>query len=218
MKTGINPIKKISTKIFDLGIKARDQEIEFNKKRALKEQESEKVKELSASITDMHRRIDIGSDDYKEIEKQHTQELDTYINQSSDLLIKIDNLKEEESRLQTQQSLLGNDIQEKTELLHKLEVELPKVDTKVKTKKDELESISVELQNKKRDKMETLSKLSTDIKTSSEELQSLRKTIKKEKDEIERETRILAVKKADLDIYLIRMKKKYPNEIFTLID
>lgn len=218
MSRQATPIKKISTKIFDLGIKARDAEIELNKQQILIDQEVEKAKETASSVTDMHNRLEVGSSDYAEIEKQHLEELDSYIKKSRELKDQIEEESNTYSQLSRQNNHLLQEIQKNSKLEASLSDKVAHIDKKIESLTKELKSVLVELSSKKSEKEKELRDLNKLVSEEKGKLSNLKEDIRKRKVDIERETRILAIKKADLDIYLSRMKKKYPNEVFTLTE
>lgn len=218
MSKTTDPIKKISTKIFELGIKKRDMEIESNKARIKDEEQKEKAKELSASITEMSKRLLVNDPDYKEVEKLHLIELDEYIEKS--VSYKEKNSLEEEKNviLSKQNSFLAGEIEKNSKVADLCFETIIKTEGEMSEKADELKFLSVELQAKKDEKRKELTNLQQQVEKERTALSSLQSRIAIDTKEIRREQRILSIQKTDLDIYLSRMKKKYPTEKFILIE
>lgn len=174
--------------------------------------------EKSQSLTEMHKKISVLEPDYKEIERERLIEVDGYMSRSVALRESIDEDEKrlsgarlEQSRITESVGRVKESLKKTTEQLVAFNAEKDKVSGELKTAKQELEDVEKE-------KGAVSAKLDREIKQAREVLRLVENETDHRKKEIEREERILGLKKRDMDIYASRMHKKYPSENFTLMD
>ncbi len=172
--------------------------------------------ELSATLTDLRKCILVDRGDYKLIEAERIATIEEIDEKLVDLKIELEekqgsvkNLSATATGLQNQIPVLEKDIVKKTVQKTELTEEVKKLST-------EVEKLKENHKNEAEEKRLTLKGLITEINSAREKTRTIKKEYEDTRLEILRETRLLSIRRSDLEIYEIRMRKKYPNETFIL--
>jgi uncharacterized phage infection (PIP) family protein YhgE len=189
-------------------------------KIALLKIENEKLekqnKELAEAVSEKMKRLQFDLSDYKKIEQEHFNKVENLTNQAVELISKVEEKQElfnklnnNISILQEKEPILKDDINKTGINLTKLEDKLLKETEEFNKKKFNNEEFIKVLDKKIKEKQSELSKFDSDLEKCKKEFDD---TLEK----INEENRILSKKQRDLEIYELRLRKKYPNETIIL--
>ena len=194
----------------------------FEKKRELEatiavlRQEEEILKrsvaEKSESLSDLRSRILSVNPDYEIVEKEHIAEVEEYQEKKTSLLESIEN--EQVAVLSVMEE--RNGLSRTKEKLEKEILVLTENDRKIKagieTGLPELEQLKSDIQKARVEKARTIRDLDEEIGKKAETLKAIMEDSEKRLKTVEKEERLLSIKKRDLEIYEVRLRKKYPRE------
>ena len=170
------------------------------------------------SLGEVLKRLLAADPDYKEIEEGRLKEIDNYVGQRVVLVGEIETSEERKIRISREISNIESSIEKKTEDLKKVTEQLSAFSAEKNRVSDELREVKKEFEEARLEKEAVLARLTKEIKQAREDLRMVEHETKNKKEAIEREERVLGLKQRDLDIYLSRMKKKYPGETFSLAE
>lgn len=193
-------------------------ELEEKKNHLLSENEAleSRKRELVATLADLQKKNFVHSGDLREITAlrvKETDELDEKL-----IMLKMDNENYAENNLVLSVTMnnLQNAIQKAEEENLKLQNDKETLEKDMEILNKRFDTFKLIKQDEENEKRETLANLNTEMSFAKEELRKTSKESQEKKTEIERETRLLAIKRSDLEIYEMRMRKKYPHEVFVL--
>ena len=170
------------------------------------------------SLGEVIKRLSVAEPDYKEIERDRIIEVDSYMGRSVSLKTEIENEEEILKNNRDELSRTTNLIVLAKETLKKVTEQLGAFTGEKEKVSERLKALKQDFEDEEKERDVVLAKLDKDIKKAREELRLTTNETEIKKKEIEREERILGLKKRDLEIYTSRMQKKYPKETFTFLD
>lgn len=203
-------------------LQLKDEILALEERKAKMRSECEVLeKELTEkreSLGEVLKRLAVAEPDYKEIEQERLQEVDSYMGKSVSLREEIDKGEDRLRSIATESNNLTNNIEKNKESLKKSTLQLTAFTKEKEKVSNQLNTLKRKFEATEKDEKAILKRLTSEIRQARESLRLVENETIHKKSEIERESRVLGLKQRDLDIYASRMHKKYPSENFTLMD
>ena len=193
-------------------------ELEEKKQKLLKELEPLRKEhfELSATLTDLRKCIVVDKGDYKLIEAERLNIIEELDYKVISLRLEFEEKQNAVKGLVNENNGLQTSIQNGEKELEKQKLIKTELQNEITKYSASLDDIKLALEKVKDEKRILISQLSEEASEKRKELSQMRKEYEEKRFELLRETRLLSIKRSDLEIYEARMRKKYPNESFIL--
>jgi chromosome segregation ATPase len=203
-------------------LEKQEQEREIDGRIATKREEEEiltrQVQEAAESLTDLRQRIIETDPDYVFVKQEYRDSVAFYegrtIELQEDIEAKEGELRALSGRLGAVRTELDALKDEKTTLIQ----EIGEKRAEIGTVTEELNEVKRELEQVKDDRRETISDLDEKIRLGKRELTFVIADATARKAIIEREERLHGIRRHDLEIYEMRLRKQYPEAIIKLPD
>ena len=195
-----------------------EMEVEKNKLHSEIERLQKEHNELTSTLSDLRKCILVDKGDYKLIEAERIAKIEGLDEKLIDVKVELEEKQNSVKNLVNS----SNSLQQIIEILKKgaeKEGEKKKdLQTEIDSLVISLNQIKIAFQNEETEKRDLIRSLNAEIDEKKEELRVMREEYEAKRFEILKDERLLSIKRSDLEIYEMRMKKKYPSETFVLKD
>ena len=193
-------------------------ELEEKKKKLRVEVEllERRCNEKAEALTDLRASLFVAKPEYSEIEKEHRKEVEEYQEKVATLFERIENNQDIMKVLEVDLRRMRKDVGVARDDLDEIRMELIDKNIELEGVTGKLNDTKSVLSKEMLEKQEELAKLRVEISEVQGRLAYVIEDTDKRKEVVLKEEKLLAVRKKDLEIYEMRLRRKYPEEIYVL--
>lgn len=168
------------------------------------------------ALTDLRASLMSSKPEYLEVEKEHRQEMEKLQTRSIVLREEIDNGQDLIKILQVDINNTSKDLEARRKELNGVRAELDKATKELKSTLSRLNDEKDKLQKLITTRTTQLNALDIKLSGAKERLSAVVENTDARLEKVRKDEARLAVKQKDLEIYELRLRRKYPKEVFVL--
>jgi len=172
--------------------------------------------ELSSTLSDLRRCIMVDKGDYKLLEVERINIIEKLDEQLIELKLEIEEKQKTSNGLTATSNNFRRLIEQSEKRKEKLTKEIILLQNDKHQQTEILNNLKIQTQKEETERREVIVNLQKQIDEMQNKLNEISSNYEEKRFNILKESRQLTIRRADLEIYEMRLRKKYPNETLIL--
>ena|SRR3990167_10517122 len=174
-------------------------------------------RDLLSSVDDLRRRSKFPPTEYLKIESEHLKRMEDMENATARIVFEKDSATELLNTTKHRYNKLSEEYNKVESSMAARKYELQRIDNELQLIVDTLGTEDVKYNNIILSYKNKIRDLDSEINEKTNELQRTTAECRSMKENIERESNVLSIRRSDLEIYEARLRRKFPNEKIILV-